>query len=133
MATLTLKKLKCFKQEDWTGDDDIQIVVHAPSRKVVWNKAMDTNQTRDLGNIKKEFSGSARIQLMEVDWPDGDDDLGSVTVKESDAAAVDVERVIAAIDHELKARCPYITRVFIEAESRVPRSADGGSDTVDEA
>lgn len=91
MATLTLKKLKCFKQEDWTGDDDIQIVVHTSSRKVVWNKAIDTNQTCDLGNLKEEFSGSARIQLMEVDWPDGDDDLGSVTVKESDAAAVDIE------------------------------------------
>ena len=91
MATVTLKKLKCFKQEDWTGDDTIQIVVHAASRKVVWKKAMDRNQTRTLGNLKQEFSGSARIQLMETDWPDGDDDLGSVTVKESDAAAVDVE------------------------------------------
>jgi cation diffusion facilitator family transporter len=38
------------------------------------------------------------------------------------SAAADVERVITAIDRELKARCPHITRVFIEAEPRAQRT-----------
>ena len=91
MATLTIKKIKCFEQEDWTGDDDIKIVVHAATRCEIWRGAMDTGQLRNLGSLTAEFSGSARIQLVEVDWPDGDDDLGSVTVNESASAAVDYE------------------------------------------
>ncbi|MFQ5462503.1 MAG: carboxypeptidase regulatory-like domain-containing protein [Phycisphaerae bacterium] len=91
MATLTIKKIKCIEQEDWTGDDDIKIVVHAATRREVWRGAMDTGQMRNLGNLEAEFTGSARIQLLEVDWPDGDDNLGSVTVNESAAAAVDYE------------------------------------------
>ena len=79
MATLTLKKIKCYKTEDWFGDE-IQIVVYAGSRKVAWKGDMDTGDIKMLGDIAVNFTGSARIQLMEEDWPDGDDDLGSVTV-----------------------------------------------------
>jgi divalent metal cation (Fe/Co/Zn/Cd) transporter len=50
-----------------------------------------------------------------------DDILVNISVDFADtASAVDVERIIASIDLELKARCPHITRVFIEAESRTP-------------
>ncbi len=91
MATLTISRIRCTEQEDWTGDDDIQIVVHASSRQVVWQGSMDTNQTRQLSGIEVEFSGTVRIQLMEEDWPDANDDLGSITVSESSAAAVDIE------------------------------------------
>ncbi|MCH8187827.1 MAG: carboxypeptidase regulatory-like domain-containing protein, partial [Proteobacteria bacterium] len=73
------------------GNDDIKIVVHAATRCEIWRGAMDTGQLRNLGSLTAEFSGSARIQLVEVDWPDGDDDLGSVTVNESASAAVDYE------------------------------------------
>jgi hypothetical protein len=85
MATLTLKRLQCLEQEDWTGDDDIEIVVNG---RAVWRNAMDTNQTRNLGDIAVEFTGTAQVKLMEKDW-EGDDNLGNLTVSDGYSAAAE--------------------------------------------
>lgn len=92
MAKLTIKKIKCFEQEDFTGDDDIRIVVQtSEGRRTVWNGSMDDGQTRNLGSIEVPFNGNAIIQLLEEDWPDGDDNLGTVTVTAASSSAVDRE------------------------------------------
>ncbi len=120
MATLTISRIRCTEQEDWTGDDAIQIVVHGSSRQVVWEGAMDTGQTRELSGIEVEFSGSVRIQLMEEDWPDPDDDLGSVTVSESGSAAVDVEGRFTGDDANYTVWYRVSTAEDGPAESTVP-------------
>lgn len=95
MATLSIIRIRCAETEEWSirGDDpdEIQIVVHASRRQVVWQGAMGTRRTRELRGIEIEFSGTARIQLLEEDFPDPDDDLGSVTVSENAAAGVELE------------------------------------------
>ncbi len=83
MAKIVLKSLTCHEQEDFTGDDDIQIFVNSGS---VWRGAMDTGQTRNLGNLEVEFSGSTSINLLEMDV-EGDDNLGSVTASEANAGS----------------------------------------------
>lgn len=89
MAKLTIKSLTCHEQEDWTGDDQAYLVVYTPDRRQVWAADMDTGQTRQIG-VDVEFQDTVRIQLMEEDWPDGDDDLGSITANASQSAAVDI-------------------------------------------
>ncbi|MHC5108979.1 MAG: carboxypeptidase-like regulatory domain-containing protein [Planctomycetota bacterium] len=90
MAKLTLTGIKCFEQEDWTFDDDIEIIVYSPGRQAVWRNSMDTGQTRDLGGIEVEFEGTVKIQLLEKDF-EGDDNLGTVTVSDMTTAAQDRE------------------------------------------
>ena len=114
MATLTLRKIKCYAQEDWVGDDEIIVVVHGADKKNAWKGDMEKGQTRDLGNVKVDFTGSARIQLLEEDWPDGDDDLGSVTVSESSSAAVDREARFTGDDAN------YTVWYRISTESKEP-------------
>ena len=82
MATLKLKRLKCFEQEDWTFDDDIEILV---DNRAVWRRGMDTGQQRTIA-VDCEFTGQVRIKLLEKDI-EGDDNLGVVTVTESHSAA----------------------------------------------
>lgn len=84
MATLILIRLDCAEQEDITFDDSIRIVVNG---KTAWTGSMDTNEQKNLGNKAVPFQNSAIIKLFEEDWPDGDDDLGTVTVTEQGTVA----------------------------------------------
>lgn len=77
MATLILIRLDCFAQEDWTFDDDIDIRVNGTS---AWRGSMDEGDRKSLGNLSIPFEASVTMQLIEKDWPDGDDNLGMVTV-----------------------------------------------------
>ena len=90
MAKLTLTGLKCFKQEDWTFDDDIQIVVYNPDHQAVWRNSMDEGQTRTISGVTIEFTGSVKVQLLEKDW-EGDDNLGTVTISDAKTVAKDRE------------------------------------------
>lgn len=84
MATLILIRLDCKSQEDWTFDDSIRIEVNG---QAAWSGSMDEGQQKSLGNKAVLFQDSAKIQLFEEDWPDGDDDLGTYTVDEQGTVA----------------------------------------------
>lgn len=87
MATLLVKTLRCSNTEDM-GADEIQIVVHAQQRRVVWSGEMNNGRVV-APNVSVPFQGQAQIQLVEEDWPDGNDNLGYHGVDGNVTAAVD--------------------------------------------
>ena len=77
---LEIIAIKCFEQEDNTGDDAAYIIVNGV---IVWGpKAMDTDQHRHVG-VTVQFAERAQIILMEDD-DDPDDKLGSHEIRAAD-------------------------------------------------
>lgn len=126
MASLVLKSLTCHEQEDFTGDDDIRIFVNSRS---VWRGAMDTGQTRNLGNLEVEFSGSAPITLMEVDV-EGDDNLGSVTASEGNAGS---DRTARFTQDGANYSLIYRVNTSAEDDDSMDEPGEGSPEDTDEA
>lgn len=74
MATLRLLSLRCNRQEDWTGDDDIYIEINNSGK--FWRDRFDDSQSRSI-NKDFSFDSRAEIRLYEYDKHDPDDYLGS--------------------------------------------------------
>ncbi len=82
MATnyrLDLVKLKCIRKQDTVGRDEPKIVVDG--RTVYGPGDIGKGETITL-NRTALFSGSAQVQLVEVDTGN-DDDMGTITVRGS--------------------------------------------------
>lgn len=72
---LTLKSIKCIRQEDNIGSDHPYIKVGG---KKVWGpKRMKKGDTRSLGDLKVSFTDTDMIELWEEDDLDPDDHLGT--------------------------------------------------------
>jgi hypothetical protein len=121
MATLILRSLTCHRQEDFTFDDDVQILVDGSA---TWRNNMDTGQTRNLG-IELEFADSVRVQLLELDV-EGNDSLGSVTINEENAGS---DRVATFTDDEADYSLSY--RVNAADEDDDEWWSDSGDDESD--
>lgn len=82
MATLKLVSLRCNRQEDLTGDDDIYIEINNSGE--FWKGRFDDSQSR---GINKDFSFDSRadIRLYEYDKYDPDDYLGSYVATADEA------------------------------------------------
>jgi len=82
MAILRLISLRCNRQEDFTGDDDIYIEINNSGE--FWKGRFDDSQSRI---INKDFSFESRadIRLYEYDKYDPDDSLGSYVVTGDEA------------------------------------------------
>lgn len=74
MTTLTLLSLRCNRQEDLTGDDDIYIEINNSGE--FWKGRFDDSQSRSI-NKDFIFDSRADIRLYEYDKYDPDDSLGS--------------------------------------------------------
>ena len=79
---------------------------------------------RDLAASYSEIEHVNEVLTMHLG---PDDILVNVSVDFADTAtATDVERVVGAIDRELKRKCPHVKRVFVEAEPRSTAPRPGG-------
>ena len=77
MTTLKLISIECKRTEDITGADNPYLRIKGIK---VWEAKMNDEQSKDLGGVPAiDFSGRARITLMEGDagYFDDDDDLGT--------------------------------------------------------
>lgn len=86
MATLTVVDVKCIKKQDTVGQDSIH--VHVDGKHLAGPLAMGTKDEKVLRNATYNFTGSATIELIEVDGSVGgsnDESLGTVTVRAAQA------------------------------------------------
>jgi hypothetical protein len=86
MATLTIVDVKCVKKQDTVGQDSIH--VHVDGKHLAGPFAMGKTDVVTLRDATYNFTGSANIELIEVDGSVGgsnDESLGSVTVRAAQA------------------------------------------------
>jgi hypothetical protein len=86
MATLTIVDVECVKKQDTVGQDSIH--VHVDGKHLAGPLAMGKGDVVGLSNATYNFTGSANIELIEVDGSVGggnDENLGSVTVRAAQA------------------------------------------------
>ena len=83
MAKLTLKSLTCVSTWSMFGDDDVEIEVDGDA---VWQKTMDSDETRDISGVQVDFEGEATVKLL-LKSSSGDDSLGKVSISEDKAGA----------------------------------------------
>ena len=83
MATLTIVDVKCVKKQDTVGQDSIH--VHVDGKHLAGPFSMGKTDVATPPNATYNFTGSANIELIEVDGSVGgsnDENLGSFTVKD---------------------------------------------------
>ncbi len=73
--------MKCFENEDWTGDDEIRLEIRADGTLVDTLKNLDFDEG-ETWTINKSYTYNNTIQfkLFDEDWPDADDFLGENTI-----------------------------------------------------
>lgn len=79
MATkyrLELKELKCIRKQDTVGNDEPKIVVDG---RTVYGPGNISKGGKATLNRTALFTGTAQVQLIEVD-AGSDDDMGTITV-----------------------------------------------------
>ena len=80
MPKLVLHSLSCVKTEDITHADNCRLEVRTDgSLHPVKKKKMNDGNSWSLG-LAYDFAQGAEIRLFDEDWPDADDNLGSITV-----------------------------------------------------
>lgn len=80
MATkyrLELKELKCVRKQDTVGDDDPKLIVDG---RTVYGPGSIKKGGKVTLNRTALFTGTAQVQLIEVD-AGSDDDMGTITVR----------------------------------------------------
>jgi hypothetical protein len=82
MPTLHIKTLKCNRQEDWIGDDDIFIRVDG--RRINMGK-FDDDDSINYNNKNYSFVSEIVIELWEHDTTDPNDKLGTEKITAADA------------------------------------------------
>ena len=81
MPTCKLLRIKCYEQEDWTGDDHPYILVNG---KKVWGpKRMDEGQIHEI-DLDFRFNHRIKVVLIEHDQWDDDDYLGEHIITRED-------------------------------------------------
>ncbi len=82
MPTLFLESLKCVKQQEFPGNDEVYILVNGDP---VWDtSAMKTGQLEQITGVAPiQFEPRAEIKLFERDGADPDDLLGVNFVSDS--------------------------------------------------
>jgi hypothetical protein len=76
MAILRIISVRCNRQEDWTGDDDIYVTLNGVKVQL---GAYDDGQTREI-NKDKAFVSRVEMRFYEYDAADSDDYLGAHSV-----------------------------------------------------
>lgn len=81
MKSITIKSIKCYEQQDFTGDDDIRLEIKADGASIdtLDNDNFDTGEIWTL-NKTYSFSDKIVLKMYEEDWPDSDDHLGTHTI-----------------------------------------------------
>jgi hypothetical protein len=81
MPLLKLLSLYCQDQEDDTGPDEPYLLVDG---KKIDCSPMSEGGSKSLSHIEVfKFEGNISVRLRDEDWPDADDDLGTVVIKSS--------------------------------------------------
>jgi len=79
MPLLKLMSLHCQDQEDDTGADEPYLLIDG---KKIDCAPMSEGDSKVLSQVEVfKFDGNIVVRLRDEDWPDTDDDLGSVTIK----------------------------------------------------
>ncbi|GGX02886.1 hypothetical protein [Aquimarina muelleri] len=78
MKTITIKQIKCFENEDLAGDDEIRLEIRADGNTTdtLHNEDFNDGETWTL-NKSYNFTNHIQFKMMEGDWPDPDDHLGT--------------------------------------------------------
>lgn len=88
MPLLKLISLTCQDQEDDLGKDEPYLTIKG---KKIDCAPMGEGDTKSLTHVEVfKFEGNISIKLRDEDWPDTDDYLGELVVKEP--AAIDPEK-----------------------------------------
>jgi hypothetical protein len=74
-----LIRMTCQQTED-EGEDELYLLYGGGK---VWEGSMNVGWNATL-NITRPIVGEAYIDLFDEDWPDSDDYLGRITVRESE-------------------------------------------------
>jgi hypothetical protein len=82
MPTLHIKTLKCNRQEDWTGDDDIFIRVDGNRHNM---GKFDDDESKKYNDKNFSFVSEIVIELWERDTTDPNDKIGTRKITASDA------------------------------------------------
>ena len=88
MATLTIVDVECVKKQDTVGQDSIH--VHVDGKHLAGPFSMGKTDVVTLPNTTYPFTGSASIELIEVDGAYGggnDESLGKVTASAAQAGS----------------------------------------------
>jgi hypothetical protein len=86
MATLKVLTMECVKKQDTVGQDSIH--VHVDGTHLAGPFAMGKTDVKVFSGATRDFTGSAILELIEVDGKFGgsnDESLGTVTVQEAQA------------------------------------------------
>ncbi|WP_431040523.1 hypothetical protein ACQUSR_00555 [Streptomyces sp. P1-3] len=78
-ATVRLVRLSCEETED-SGDDEIRMNYNG---EVVLFATMNAGDGTNL-NVDRRIDGEAVVDLQEEDFPDDDDFLGRIVIRESE-------------------------------------------------
>lgn len=95
MAELHIKNLKCVKKHDPVGKDEASLRIDGVtvSGPHILGKGDDVTL-----NTRRDFTGSVRVTLIEED-SGKDDDLGSVTISDTQAGVGDLTAFFNAKTH----------------------------------
>jgi hypothetical protein len=81
MPTLHIKTLKCHRQEDWTGDDDVFILVDGSRHDM---GRFDDDESKDYNDKSFNFVSEIVIELWEHDKYDPNDRIGAEAITSAD-------------------------------------------------
>jgi hypothetical protein len=85
MACLQLQELTCKATQEWTGPDEVYLLINGIR---VWGpQSMNDGDEQRLGTVRAiKFTKTAEIKLYDEDTAvDPDDRLGTITVNASEA------------------------------------------------
>jgi hypothetical protein len=82
MAELHIQNLKCVKRHDPTGKDEAKLVIDG--RTVSGPHSLGKGDDAPSIDHREPFTGSVQVTLIEEDIG-SDDDLGTVTITETEA------------------------------------------------
>ncbi|WP_397362741.1 hypothetical protein [Olleya sp. R77988] len=83
MKTITIKKIHCIENEDHTGRDYIHLKIKADGKHIKTIKRhFDDGDIRNF-NVEFDFIDTIQLKMMEADWPDSDDHLGTHNINDN--------------------------------------------------
>jgi hypothetical protein len=95
MAELHIKSLKCVKKHDPTGKDEAKLQINGST--IAGPLSLGKGDSVTL-NAREDFTGSVQVTLIEED-AGKDDNLGTVTIKDTLAGDGDQTAVFNAKTH----------------------------------
>ncbi len=90
---ISIKKIYCKSTEDWTGADnnELRIFVDGATTPIKLNYRLNDGQTWTLNKTYK-YAKSIKIELWDLDSPDADDLLGTLSITPTTAGGTNVSR-----------------------------------------